>query len=156
MTARTNSATAEGPRLALPTASLLIRPTIHCVVVGAIWAAGAALLGLSLDDALGALAAGGGAAVAFIVSMLLIRPWRKRPTTVWPFVFLLGTLIVTPFTLGVGLLLYSATRLGTVSTWLCLVASFWAGLWGLVQVYGSFMRRNAPPGSPPAEADRSE
>jgi hypothetical protein len=87
--------------------------------------------------------------------MVAIRPWRTRPLIRWPFVFLAGTLVQTVLTLLGGLLLYFASFGESIGTWLCLVVSFWAGLAGLVWVYGSHMKRAAPAGSSAAAAGQA-
>jgi hypothetical protein len=132
------------PIFSLPTGRLLLIPPAGCILVGAFWSGGAAVLGAGALEAVGALLAGVAAAVATLLSMLLIGPWRKRSVIRWPFVFLAGTLLQTLLTLAGGFLLYSATPYGTVAMWLCLVVAFWAGLVGLVRIYGSHVRRLAP------------
>jgi hypothetical protein len=141
--------------ISLPTARLLLIPAIGCVLVGACWAGVTILLTGGAHRALGALLAGGAAASAALISMLTIRPWRTRPLIRWPFVFLAGTLVQTVLTLLGGLLLYFASFGESIGTWLCLVVSFWAGLAGLVWVYGSHMKRAAPAGSSAAAAGQA-
>jgi hypothetical protein len=127
--------------LALPTGRLLLIPAVACLLVGAGWAGVTMLVGGALQAALGALLASASAAGAAVVSMLAIGPWRRRPLIRWPFVFLVGTLLQTLLTLLGGLLLYFAAFAEAIGTWLCLVVSFWAGLAGLVCVYGSHVKR---------------
>lgn len=117
------------------------------MLVAACWAAAAGGLGRPRDDVIAPLLAGALAAAAAVLAMLLIRPWRTRPMTAWPFVFLAGTVIHLLGTLAGGMLLYFASHFGSVGTWLCLVGSYWAALFGLVRVYGSCMKQSAPPGT---------
>jgi CDP-diglyceride synthetase len=138
--------------ITLPTGRLLLTPTAGCIVVAACWAGVAAAVGAGAHHALGAGLAGAVATAAAVVSMLLIAPWRKRPAIRWPFVFLAGILLQMLLTLVGGLVLYSASFGDTASTWLCLVVSFWAGLAGVVWVYGSHMKRWAPAGGAPPVA----
>jgi len=138
--------------ITLPTGRLLLTPTVACIVVATCWAGVTAAVGAGAHQALGAGLAGAAAAGAAVVSMLLIAPWRRRPADRWPFVFLAGTLLQMLLTLVGGFLLYSASFGDTVSTWLCLVVSYWAGLAGVVWVYGSHMKRWAPPGGAPPVA----
>jgi len=134
----------------LPTAKLLLVPALSCLVVGGGWAGIAALLQFGKEDIIGAILAGLVPALAVVVAMVLIRPWHARPVTTWPFVFLAGTVIGLLATLAGGLVLYFASSYGTVGTWLCLVVCYWAGLFGLVWVYGSCMKRRASVGSLPS------
>jgi hypothetical protein len=137
--------------IALPAARLLVVPALACLFVGACWAGVTLLLNGDGVSALGALLAGTAAAGAASISMCIIRPWRRRLLIRWPFVFLAGTLLQMLLTLLGGLVLYFASLGEAIGTWLCLVASFWAGLAGLVWVYGSHMKRAAP-AKPPATA----
>ena len=141
----TKSPTIDGREsVTLPTVRLLLIPALLSAAVGAVWAGGAAILQRPGEDVIGGLLAGVAAAAAVALAMLLIGPWRLRPLTTMPFVFLAGTVVQAVATLGGGFLLYSATRFGTTATWLCLVAAYWAGLFGLVRIYGSHMKRFAP------------
>ena len=142
------SGTTENPEqsLPLPTARLLLEPAALSIAAGGCWALAAAVLGRAMPDVIGALLAGMAAALAAALAMLLIRPWRPRALVTWPFVFLAGTVIHLLAVLAGGMLLYSASIYGTVSTWLCLVVSYWVGLFGLVRVYGSCMRQTAAAG----------
>ncbi len=141
-------------RISLPLGRLLRATLPGCLIVGAIWAAVAAAIGSGSADVIGGLLGGTCAAGAAVISIVLIRPWRPLSTVQWPFVFLLCTMLYTAATLGLGFLLYSVTAWGTVSTWLCLVVSYWVGLAGLVRVYGSHMKRMAPSGGqPPADPE---
>ena len=134
--------------IALPTARLLVLPAAACLLVGAVWAGATLLISGETHTALGALLAGAAAASAAVISMLAIGPWRRRPLIRWPFVFLAGTLLQTALTLLGGLVLYFASLGEAIGTWLCLVASFWAGLAGLVRVYGSHVKRAVPAEEP--------
>ena len=132
------------PEIRLPTRQLLLIPAVSCVVLSGIWAGAAALMGRDSNEVTGALAAGAVALAAAWLGILLIQPWRSRETTRWPFIFLAGISIQLFATLGGGFLLYFATPFGTAGSWLCLVVCFWAGLYGLVHVYGSHMKQHAP------------
>lgn len=141
--------------ITLPTAPLVLIPAAGCILVAACWAGVAWLLTGRVHPATGALLAGAAAAGAAMISMLAIGPWRARPLTRWPFVFLAGTLLQMLLTLLGGLLVYFASFGDTAGTWLCLVVSYWAGLAGLVWVYGSHMKRTAPAGRPPTGSEQA-
>jgi len=141
--------------ISLPTARLLLVSAAGCLLVGACWAGLAWLIGGGPRTALAALLAGAAAAGAAIVAMGAVTPWRRRPLIRWPFVFLAGTVLQALLTLLGGLVLYSASLGEAIGTWLCLVVSYWAGLAGLVWVYGSHMKRTAPAGPPPAADEKA-
>lgn len=127
--------------LTLPTVRLLLIAAIVGPMVGTVWAVAAWLVGSERAHVWGSLLAGVASGLAGVLAIVLIGPWQARPLIRWPFIFLLGTMIQLVATLGGGILLYFATPFRAVSTWLCLVVSFWAVLFGLVRAYGSHVKR---------------
>jgi hypothetical protein len=135
----------DEPQIALSFGRLAIAAVLWPVVVGALWGAGAWLGGFGDQYALGGLVAGPAMAVIGVGALVVLGPWRAKPLTQWPFLWLaktLGELVGTPV---VGFLLYSATPLGGAALLLPLVATYWASLIGQTRSYAAQMSRLAPP-----------
>lgn len=139
----------DHPAITLPAARMLLVPSSAALGIGLLYFLVGLLARLPAVETRSAAAAGLGVALASLASTLAIRPWRPLPVVTAPFIVLLATLLFVAGTLAAGFLLHFPARLGTVHMWLCLVLAFWAGLFGLVRVYGSHMKRGATtPASP--------
>lgn len=144
------SAASEGragwlaPVFALPTARLIAVVWTSTVFAGAAWTLVMLLRGAEGWDlatgALGALTVGLGATTG----LLVIRPWRPRPLDRWPAVWMGASGVRLLVTLGIGLLLYSATPSGTVHLWFSVAIAYAATLVGETRAYAAAMRPYSP------------
>ena len=142
----------DHPSIALPAARLLLVPPTAALGIGCVYVIFCLVLSFPVSDVLSAATAAVGAALAGLLSVVTIRPWRSMPVVTAPFLILLATLLFVAGTLAVGFLLHFPAQFGTIHMWLCLVLSFWAGLFGLVCVYSSHMKRGASTGPSPSSS----
>lgn len=125
----------------LPAGRFFLRCGISGILTGVIWGL-AAWAGWGREDLfLGALLAGLGASLAAFIPMTALRIWVPRPLVRWPFIILAITMLQTLLTLGVGFVLHFAILLGAISTWLCLVVSYWIVLSVLTGTYARAIKQ---------------
>ncbi|MBX3373293.1 MAG: hypothetical protein KF817_05610 [Phycisphaeraceae bacterium] len=132
------------PEFALPTARLVAVVWTSTAFAGAAWTLVMLMRGATGWDlatgALGALVVGLGATTG----LLAIRPWRPRPLDRWPAVWMGASGVRLLVTLGIGLLLYSATPSGTVHLWFSVAIAYAATLVGETRAYAAAMRPYIP------------
>ena len=135
----TSAYTEDG--IKLPATRFFFRCSLAGAMTGFIWGMVAGIGWANLGLFLGALLAGLGASLAIVLPMIALRLWNPRPLVRWPFIVLALTMLQTLLTLGVGFVLHFAILLGTISTWMCLVVSYWIVLSVLVGTYAKTIKQ---------------
>jgi len=150
------------PSRTLPTLRLLIVAWLYAIIAGAGWTLAMVVHASRLPppptDAHGAAdssAVAGPTAASLIATgplaavlvglgatcgILAIQPWRPRPLTTWPMVWMAGSFVRFMVTLTGAFLLYSATPSGTVHLWIGVVIAYLATLVGETRTYAAAMR----------------
>jgi hypothetical protein len=140
-------------QVVLPTVRLLAAAWVACLVAGGAWAGVLLVLGQGATAAVTGLVGAGAVAVAALVALLAIRPWRPRSLAVWPIVWVAGSMVRLLTTLGVAYLLYSATPYHSRMLWFAVLVAYLAALVGETRVYALSMRRFAPDGAGPSSSE---
>lgn len=142
----TNAALRE---VSLPTRQVMLAMLGMAVVLTAIVAAAAWIMGTPADLS-SALAGSGVATAASLVGVLAIRPWRARPIIRWPLSWLAGSGLAFIAAIVGSYLLYSATPLGSDWLWVSMAATYFAVLLAKSRAYANHMRQflPAPPAAP--------
>ncbi|MEC9372721.1 MAG: hypothetical protein VYC34_02720 [Planctomycetota bacterium] len=128
-----------GPRIALPTFTLLAAPIAAAAVIGLVgWLI---VRGLHPAAAPVVWQAAAGVAASFTISILLLRPWKPRHLGRWPLAWLGQSGVAFLITLAcAGGLLYSASPGEHLSLGLVLAAGHFGALMAEVAVFARCFR----------------
>jgi len=135
-------------RVALPVTPFLVAAGVIPALCAVVWGAVTTILDRSRTEVIGGVIGAGVVGVCTALAVIAIRPWVPKSLMTWPFIWMSSSLLRAVVTIGVTLLIYSATQFGTVSLWLAVGMTYVATLTGETRVYAAAMGK-ACGGRPP-------
>ena len=135
---------AEQP-ITLPTVRLLGAAWLACAVVGGGWMGVAVLLGHGVKIGQYGLLGAAAVAVAALLSVLVLKPWKPRELVRWPSAWMLGSAVRFAAAFGAGYLLYSSPLIEADKVfWVALGASYVAAMVVETKIYAGEMKAFGP------------
>jgi hypothetical protein len=145
MTHSASSIASRIPTGPLPTTTLLVGNLLVGLLIGALWAGITMLLGLEREITLAGLTEIGLVTVVGIAAIFAMTPWKMRPATGWLTTIFTVELVRLAATIGLTVLLYSATRMAPKA----LLVSAFSAFVGILIIETTITARSLGQLSPP-------